>query len=108
MQFNPDVKNCAPAPIAEAWSWIKNPGSKSLLDLCQAVPAHLPPQQLLDYIGATLADGVGTTYTDIAGIRPLRESLAENIRNRYAGDVTADDVMISAGCNQAFCAVIDS
>ncbi len=108
MQFSPDVENCAPAPIAEAWSWIKNPDSTSLLDLCQAVPAHLPPRELLEHIGAAVAAGKGATYTDIVGIRPLRQSLAENIRKRYSGDVNADDVVISAGCNQAFCAVIDS
>lgn len=108
MYLNPNVQDCAPAPIAEAWSWVKNPDSPDLLNLCQAVPAHLPPQDLLDHIGSALSAGEGATYTDIGGIAPLRDALASNINQRYEADVSGDDVMITAGCNQAFCAVIDS
>ena len=44
MKFNPNVVDCAAAPIAEAWSWVKDRDSDKLIDMCQAVPAHLPPQ----------------------------------------------------------------
>ena len=108
MRTNPDVRDCAPAPIAEAWSWVKNPDSKNLLNLCQAVPAHLPPQELLGHVGEALKNGEGATYTDIEGIAPLREALAKNINQRYACSIDSSDIMITAGCNQAFCAVIDS
>ena len=47
MKFNPNVLDCAAAPIAEAWSWVKDRDSERLIDMCQAVPAHLPPQSLL-------------------------------------------------------------
>ncbi|MEM7206421.1 MAG: aminotransferase [Pseudomonadota bacterium] len=108
MRHNQFVNDCAPAPIAEAWSWVKDPDSPELLNLCQAVPAHLPPQSLLDHIGAAVARGEGATYTDIAGIAPLRDALASNINELYRGDVAADDIMMTAGCNQAFCAAIDA
>ena len=108
MNFNPNVLDCAAAPIAEAWSWVKNPGSEQLIDMCQAVPAHLPPQSLRDYLGEAIKNGEGATYTDIRGIQPLREALAANISDRYAAEVVADDIIITAGCNQAFCSVIDT
>jgi len=108
MNFNPNVLDCAAAPIAEAWSWVKNPGSEQLIDMCQAVPAHLPPQSLRDYLGEAIKNGEGATYTDIRGIQPLREALAANISDRYAAEVIADDIIITAGCNQAFCSVIDT
>ena len=108
MKFNPNVLDCAAAPIAEAWSWVTNPQSESLIDMCQAVPAHLPPQSLRDYLGEAIKAGEGATYTDIRGIPPLREALAGNISERYQGSVTADDILITAGCNQAFCSVIDT
>jgi aspartate/methionine/tyrosine aminotransferase len=108
MQYNPHVLDCASAPIAEAWSWVRDPLSANLIDMCQAVPAHLPPQALRDYLGDAIKAGQGATYTDIRGIPPLREALAQNISLRYQGSVDADDVMITAGCNQAFCSVIDS
>jgi aspartate/methionine/tyrosine aminotransferase len=107
MNFNPHVLDCAAAPIAEAWSWVEDPASKHLIDMCQAVPAHLPPQSLRDYLGDAIKAGEGATYTDIRGIPPLREALAANISERYQGSVNADDVLITAGCNQAFCSVID-
>ncbi len=108
MKFNPNVVDCAAAPIAEAWSWVTNPQSENLIDMCQAVPAHLPPQSLRDYLGDAIKAGEGATYTDIRGIPPLREALAGNISERYQGSVTADDILITAGCNQAFCSVIDT
>ncbi len=108
MKFNPNVLDCAAAPIAEAWSWVQNPDSERLLDMCQAVPAHLPPQELRDYLGDAIKAGEGATYTDIRGIVPLREALAANIGERYRGSVDADDILITAGCNQAFCSVIDT
>lgn len=108
MNFNPNVLDCPAAPIAEAWSWVTRPDSDQLIDLCQAVPAHLPPQPLLDYLGDAIKQGQGATYTDIRGIAPLREALAQNIAARYQGDINADDIVITAGCNQAFCSVIDT
>ncbi|MCP4469512.1 MAG: aminotransferase [Gammaproteobacteria bacterium] len=108
MNFNPNVLDCASAPIAEAWSWVRDPRSANLIDMCQAVPAHLPPQPLRDYLGDAIKAGEGATYTDICGIPPLREALARNISERYRGAVDADDILITAGCNQAFCSVIDS
>ena len=107
MQFNPNVLDCASAPIAEAWSWVLEPQSAKLIDMCQAVPAHLPPQSLRDYLGEAIKAGEGATYTDIRGIAPLREALAENISTRYQGSVDAGDILITAGCNQAFCSVVD-
>ncbi len=108
MKFNPNVLDCAAAPIAEAWSWVRNPQSERLIDMCQAVPAHLPPQSLRDYLGDAIKAGEGATYTDIRGIPPLREALAGNISERYRGSVTADDILITAGCNQAFCSTVDA
>ncbi len=108
MNFNPNVLNCASAPIAEAWSWVSDPGSHQLIDMCQAVPAHLPPQSLRDYLGEAIIKGEGAGYTDIRGILPLRQELAKNIESRYQGQVSADDIVINSVCNQAFCSVIDS
>ncbi len=108
MNFNPNLLDCAPAPIAEAWSWVNNPDTGKLIDMCQAVPAHLPPQSLRDYLGDAICKGEGASYTDIRGILPLREALAHDIEFRYRGNVNADDIIITAGCNQAFCSVIDT
>jgi aspartate/methionine/tyrosine aminotransferase len=108
MNFNANVIECASAPIAEAWSWVTNPTSDGLIDMCQAVPGHLPAQSLLDHLADLVKRGKGATYTDIRGILPLREALANDINRRYRANINADDLMITAGCNQAFCSVIDT
>ena len=98
MNFNQNVFDCASAPIAEAWSWVTNPGSDQLIDMCQAVPAHLPPQSLRDYLCQAIASGEGASYTDIRGILPLRQQLAKNVELRYQGQVSADDITVTDGC----------
>ena len=108
MNYNPNVLDCAAAPIAEAWSWVKDRNAADLIDMCQAIPAHLPPQSLLNHLAEKIGAGEGATYTDICGIPPLREALAENISRRYHGDCQSGDIIITAGCNQAFCSVIDT
>ena len=108
MNYNPNVLDCAAAPIAEAWSWVKDRNAPDLIDMCQAVPAHLPPQSLLNHLAEKIASGEGATYTEINGIEPLRMALAENIRQRYRGDCQPGDILITAGCNQAFCSTIDT
>ena len=105
---NTHVTQCSAAPIAEVWSWIKNPDSPGLIDMCQAVPAYLPAQSLRDYLGEAISRGEGAGYTSLEGIEPLRDALATDISNRYQADINAGDAMITAGCNQAFCAVIDA
>ena len=108
MHINPNVLDCASAPIAEAWSWINNPDDPGLLDVCQAVPAYLPHRSMLEFLGDAVARGQAATYTEISGIQPLRQALAEDINNRYAAAVDADNIVITAGCNQGFCSVIDT
>ena len=108
MKLSNTVLHCDAAPIAEAWSWVDDRNADGLIDMCQAVPAHLPPQSLRDYLADAIRRGEGSTYTDIRGIEPLREALASNINDRYQGSVTAEDLLITAGCNQAFCSVIDA
>ena len=108
MRINPDVRDCAAAPIAEAWSWVKDRDATDLIDVCQAVPAEPPAQAMRNYLGEAIAAGEGATYTDINGLAPLREALGADIQNTYGGDAGADDLVVTAGCNQAFCATIDS
>ncbi len=108
MNINPNILNCSSAPISEAWSWRANRDNSDLLDVCQAVPAYLPHQSLLDHLGQTIMDGKAATYTDITGIAPLREALSRDINDRYQSNISAQHISITAGCNQGFCSTIDT
>lgn len=104
-QTNPRVNAVKAPPIPEAWSWIEGmsfPADRPLLDVCQAVPSSPPPEALRDHVAARAADPETARYTDIFGLPALRQGLAEDIRSLYGGDVTDQDAMIMAGCNQAF------
>ena len=93
-------------PIAEAYGWIKGrsfAADKPLIDVSQAVPGYPPPAELTTWLAARLAEPTTARYTEIEGLPELRQALADNVNQRYRGQVTADDVLVTAGCNQAFC-----
>ena len=108
MKFNHFVNDCSEGPVAIASSWINDPDDPDLLNVCQAVPAYLPHQSMLDHLSDVIKQGQGATYTDIPGIPPLRAALADDINTRYQCNVSPTDTAITAGCNQGFCAVIDT
>jgi aspartate/methionine/tyrosine aminotransferase len=94
-------------PIGEALGWIAGrtfPADKPLIDLCQAVPGYPPPGELIEAMAAALADPETHRYTDISGLPSLRAALARDIADVYdASAVGAENVLITAGCNQAYC-----
>jgi len=105
LQANPRVDAVQAPPIPEAWSWLEGivlPPERPLLDVCQAVPADPPPEDLRRHVGDRALDSATARYTDIFGLPALREALAGDIARLYGGDVAAPDCMITAGCNQAF------
>ncbi len=102
---NPRVDATQAPPIPEAWTWIDGlafPPDRPLLDVCQAVPGDPPPEALREHVARRAGDPETARYTDIFGLAALREALAGDIRDLYGGDVAPGDVMVTAGCNQAF------
>lgn len=107
--LNPDVLGAIDAPIAEAHSWIAGrtfPREKPLLDLAQGVPSYPPADAISAHVAERAALFETAQYTAIRGIPELRATLAAHVSQRYGGQVTADNMLISAGCNQAFCLAI--
>lgn len=105
-RVNPLLEGIAPPPIAEAHSWIKDrsfPESKPLIDVCQAVPGYPPPTALTDHLASIIGAPSSARYTDIEGLPPLRAALAADIARVYGGKLGAENVLITAGCNQAYC-----
>jgi len=104
---NPAVNRVEAPPIMEALSWVR-PGlrNRKLLNLSQAVPSWSCAVELEDEV-ARLAHqpGIGL-YTDIFGIRELREAIAAHFSEDYRGKVATENVCVTAGCNQAFAAAI--
>ncbi|WP_374652535.1 aminotransferase [Dongia sp.] len=107
---NPSLAAVAAPPIAEAQGWIEGrsfPPEKPLVDVCQAVPGYAPPDALIAHMAEALKQPATHRYTDIQGLPDLRAALAADISGVYGqadrAVVTAENVMITAGCNQAYC-----
>lgn len=107
---NPLLAAVAAPPIAEAQGWIEGrtfPAEKPLVDVCQAVPGYPPPDVLINYMAEALRQPSSHRYTDIMGLADLRSLLAADISRVYGpadrAVVGADNVLITAGCNQAYC-----
>ena len=109
MFMNPNVINAIEPPIAEAQSWISGrsfPKEKPLINLAQAVPSYPPAQSLQKHLATRTRLFQTAQYTEIAGIPELRSSLSTHMNKVYKGNTSLNNVLISSGCNQAYCLTI--
>jgi aspartate/methionine/tyrosine aminotransferase len=105
-RVNDRLHAVAEPPIAEAHGWIavrRFPDEKPLIDVAQAVPGYPPPDELTRHLAELSVKPTTSRYTEIEGIPPLREALAAHMSTFYGSAIAAEQVAITAGCNQAFC-----
>ena len=98
-------------PIADVHGWISGmefSPQRPLIDVAQAVPVSPPPGNVLAEVAAQMAQDGLHRYTPITGLPELREALAAHMASDYQGAISGDDVVITAGCNQAFCATMQA
>ena len=107
LSVSPAISRIEAPPIAEAMTWVR-PGerNRALLNLCQAVPSYAPAEALQAEIAGLARDPEIHLYTDIHGIPELRSALAQHMAADYRGHINPENVSITSGCNQAFCAAI--
>lgn len=91
-----------PIPQAHAWAARYDGSQGAALDLCQAVPGWAPHPEMLAQLAAAAGDPATARYGLIDGDLALREAYAGEMSAVYGGRVAADQVAITAGCNQAF------
>ncbi len=106
---NPLVGAVVEPPIAAVREWIADcsfPPDAPLIDLAQGEPAYPPPRALRAHLAEIVTQPDSARYTAVPGLDPLREALAADIRATYGGGVEARHVLVTAGCNQAFCLAI--
>lgn len=98
------------SPIVESRRWLEGvsfPTDRPLLNLSQAAPADAPPLGLRQAMAdAALNDTNAHLYGPVLGNASLRQALARQMSSHYGGAVTAEQVAITSGCNQAFAASI--
>lgn len=98
-------------PVMEARRWIEGvefSANLPLINVSQAAPIDPPPENLRQAMADALLDSTTHLYGPVLGLPALREALAKNWSRHYETTVSADQIAITAGCNQAFAAVISS
>jgi len=91
-----------PVPAVQAWAGRYDGRHGPLLDLAQAVPDTAPHPDLLAALSETAGDPATARYGAIEGEAPLRAAVAEEMSGLYRAPIAPDEVLITAGCNQAF------
>lgn len=110
--LNPRMAATASPPVMEARRWISGrtfPANRPLLNLSQAAPVDPPPEELCQAMAdALVSNPESHLYGPVLGMPELREEIARQWSNAYDGEIAAVQVAITAGCNQAFCAVMSA
>lgn len=81
---------------------------RPVLDLSQAAPPYPPAPEVVERVIEVAKDPDGARYTPVPGIPPLRRAIADELSRDYAGTVEPSDVVVTAGCNQAFSLVANA
>lgn len=83
-------------------------GGRKLLDLSQAAPQYPTAPAVSEHVVRIARDARGGGYTEVPGIPRLREAFATELSRAYGGTVSPANVVITAGCNQAFSLVVSA
>ena len=110
--INPNLLRASASPIMEAFSWVEQaspPANRPMLMLSQAAPALPPPLPIRERLASAMLDDPSAHfYGAVLGRDELRAEIATQWSGRYGGQIEADQVAITAGCNQAYCIAIAS
>ncbi len=77
-----------------------------MLDLAQAAPGWPMAAPLVAHITEAIQKPETARYAPILGEQPLRQALADEMAALYGGNIQAENVAITSGCNQAYVAAV--
>ena len=102
--FNPLIATLSLPPVPSVLAWAKAyDGARGpLIDLSQAVPGYPPHPDMLAWLAETAGSPVFTGYGAIEGEEVLRTAYAAHVSGLYGAPVTAQNIHVTSGCNQAF------
>ncbi len=108
--LNPAMSATEMPPVMEARRWIAGvsfPPDRPLINVSQAAPVDQPHLGLRQALAdAALNNPEAHLYGPVLGLPALRAEIAQQWSAAYGGSIAPDQVAITQGCNQAFCAVM--
>ncbi|ROT95894.1 aminotransferase [Histidinibacterium lentulum] len=106
----PRTARTGPPPVMEARRWIAGlsfPSDRPLLNVSQAAPVEPPPLPLRTEMARLVTEvPEAHLYGPVLGLPALRKEIAARWSTDYAGTVSASQVAVTAGCNEAFAAAM--
>lgn len=97
------------SPISTTYALLdQRTSDRPLLDLAQAAPAYPPAPEVADHVADVAHRPDGNRYVGILGLPALREAFAAELTSAYGGRVEPEHVLVTAGCNQAFCLTVSA
>ena len=109
VEFSPRTADLTHSPIGGAFALVsQRTNDRAMLDLSQAAPSFPPAPVVADRIAAVAHEPDGGRYAPQAGLPVLRQAFAVDVSAAYDATIEVDNVLITAGCNQAFCLVASS
>jgi len=104
LHIAPRVRAEIDSPIGASYALIAyRSGRRTLLDLGQAAPPYPPAASVVEHVATVAHDPLGAAYVGQAGLESLRVAFAADLTTAYRGPVDPADIVVTAGCNQAFC-----
>jgi len=112
LPLNPAMAATFPPPVMEARRWLAGvtfPTDRPLINISQAAPVNIPHLGLRQAIAeAALNNPDAHLYGPVLGLPALRAEIATQWSASYGGSINPQQVAITQGCNQAFCAVLST
>ncbi|MCU0270810.1 MAG: aminotransferase [Acidimicrobiales bacterium] len=111
MRIQPRVEQIWDPPVAAARAWVADrvfPADRPLLDLGQAAPGYPPAAELRAHVAEVIRRDDSAGYTPAAGLPHVRAAVADHLGGVYGAALDPAQVLVSAGCNEAFCLAIDA
>lgn len=111
MRLTNRTRQLTASPIAEAHAWLSHrTGERPLLDLSQAAPAYPTAEPIAARIAEVAHEASGGFYAPPPGLPALNEAFANELASGYrlaesSSAINTDQILPTAGCNQAFCVV---
>lgn len=110
--LNPALAATAAPPVMEALRWRAEATfapDRPLINVSQAAPVDPPPMPLRQAMAdAALHRPEAHLYGPVLGNPDLRAAVAGQVARHYRGAIVPEQVAITQGCNQAFCAAIST
>ena len=95
----------------EARRWLEGVdfSTRPLINVSQAAPVDPPPLAMRQAMAQMIVDNdEAHLYGPVLGLPELRSEVAAQWSDSYGGQISADNVAITSGCNQAFTAAIST